>query len=351
MDQADRGAAKILIVDDLEVNRSILEEIIRDMGYLPVSAGSGEEALQLVKKMCPRLILSDISMPGMDGYELCRILKNDNKTKNIPIIFISAYDNPKDIIKGLTLGGADYITKPFFPEVVQARVGVHLRLYEAGRELEGMNRRLHASLSEQLAQIEQEKKEVLYALAGIAARNSCYRKEHIERLKENCRILAQGMQLSPLYEDKISDAYIDTIQLAAPLCDIGNIGIPLELLRKSEAFSPGEMAIVQTHTSIGAKLLSDLHVGRDYNDFVCMAVDIAHYHHENWDGTGYPEGLKGESIPLAAQIVSIVQVYCALTDKKNYSREEAFQIMEEEVEVKFNPDIFKICRKIARQLR
>ena len=202
MEHADKGAARILIVDDLEANRCILEEIIQDMGCRPVAAASGEEALQLIGEARPRLILSDISMPGMDGYELCRALKNDKKTKNIPIIFISAYDNPKDIIEGFSLGGADYITKPFVPEVVQARVGVHLRLYEASRELEEMNHRLHASLSEQLKQIEQEKKDVLYALAGIAARNSCYRGEHIERLKENCRILAQGMQLSPLFEDK-----------------------------------------------------------------------------------------------------------------------------------------------------
>ena len=277
-------------------------------------------------------------------------MKNDKKTKNIPIIFISAYDNPKDIIEGFSLGGADYITKPFVPEVVQARVGVHLRLYEASMELEEMNHRLHASLSEQLKQIEQEKKDVLYALAGIAARNSCYRGAHIERLKENCRILAQGMQLSPLFEDKVSDVCIDTVELAAPLCDIGNIGIPLELLRKAEALDAGEMAIVQTHTTIGAKLLGDLHVGSDYNDFVRMAVDIAHYHHENWDGSGYPEGLAGEAIPLAAQIVSIVQAYCALTDKKHYSREEAFRILEGEAGIKFNPDIFRICRKISRQL-
>ena len=133
MEHADKGAARILIVDDLEANRCILEEIIQDMGCRPVAAASGEEALRLIGEARPRLILSDISMPGMDGYELCRALKNDKKTKNIPIIFISAYDNPKDIIEGFSLGGADYITKPFVPEVVQARVGVHLRLYEASR--------------------------------------------------------------------------------------------------------------------------------------------------------------------------------------------------------------------------
>ena len=289
-------------------------------------------------------------MPGMDGYELCRILKADSNTKSIPVIFISAFDNPKDIVEGLSLGGADYITKPFIPEVVQARVGVHLRLYEAGRELEAMNRRLQVSLNEQLRQLEQEKKDVLYALAGIAAKNSSYKREHIERLNRNCGILAQAMQLSPLFGDKISDTYIDTIELAAPLCDIGNIGIPLELLRKRAPLTEEEMAIVQTHTTIGAKLLGDLHVGNDYNDFLRIAVDIAHYHHENWDGSGYPEGLKREEIPLAAQIVSIIEVYCALTDKKNYGREEAFAIMEGEAGTKFNPDIFRICHRISRQL-
>lgn len=350
MGQGDRESAKILVVDDLETNRCILEEIIRDMGACPVSACSGEEALLSIRQERPQLILSDISMPGMDGYELCKILKTDKSTKNIPIIFISAYDNPKDIVEGLTLGGADYITKPFIPEVVQARVGVHLNLYETGRQLEEMNRRLQISVSEQLRQLEQEKKDVLYALAGIAARNSCYQKEHIERLNRNCGMLAQAMQLSPQFGDKISDAYIDAIELAAPLCDIGNIGIPLELLRKRDALTGEEMAMVQTHTTIGAKLLSDLHVGNDYNDFIRIAIDIAHYHHENWDGSGYPEGLQGDEIPLAAQIVSIIEVYCALTDKKGYSKEEAFCIMEQETGVKFNPDIFRICRKISRQL-
>lgn len=344
------NTAKVLIVDDLEANRMILEEIIRDMGCSPVFAESGEAALKAVRESIPQLILTDISMPGMDGYELCRILKGNVRTRNIPVIFISAFDHPEDVAKGLGLGGADYITKPFGSKIVQARVGVHLNLYQANRELKETNRRLQVSVKEQLKQIEQEKKDVLYALAAIAAQNSCYRKEHIQRLSRNCSILAQGMQLSPMFEDKISDTYIDTIELAAPLCDIGNIGVPWDLLRKKAVLSDEEMAVVQRHTEIGAELLGDLHISSDYNDFLSTAVDIAHYHHENWDGSGYPNGLKGNEIPLAAQIVSIVGVYCALTEKKNYSREGALEIMDREAEVKFNPDIFKICRKISRQL-
>jgi len=154
--------AKVLIVDDVETNRMILEEIISGMGCLPILAESGKQALEMVQEHLPQLVLTDISMPGMDGYELCRILKGNEKTRNIPIVFISAFDHPEDIVEGLSLGGEDYITKPFVAEVIEARVGVYLRLQEARQELVEMNRRLKVSVSEQLAQMEQEKKNILY---------------------------------------------------------------------------------------------------------------------------------------------------------------------------------------------
>ncbi len=344
------GKAKILIVDDLEMNRVILEEIIKDIGGEPLLAGSGEEALEVVGKQSPELILTDISMPGMDGYELCKILKRKKETRNIPVIFISAYDEPEDIVEGLSLGGEDYITKPFIPEVVQARVGVHLRLYETKRELLETNRRLQISVKEQLKQIEQEKKNILYAMANIAAQNSAYKKEHMERVGANCRILAQGMQLSPLFEDQISDSFIDTIELAAPLCDIGNIGISKDILQKKAGLAKEEEEVIKNHTNIGAKLLGDLLVNSDHNDFISTAVDIAKYHHENWDGSGYPDRLTGIGIPLAAQIVSIAEAYCALTGEEELSREEALEVMGREAGIKFNPTIYEICRKISRQL-
>lgn len=348
MESAEEG--KILIVDDVETNRFILEEIIQDMGHDPILAEGGEQALALLKQHRVQLILSDISMPGMNGYELCKTLKANEKTKNIPIIFISAFDDPMDMVEGFLLGGADYITKPFIPEVVQARVGVHFSLHEASRELMEMNRRLQVSVSEQLKQMELEKRNILYALANIAAQNSGYEETYVERLQRNCRTLAQGMQLSPMFEDKISDSYIDTVELAVPLCDIGNIGIPMELLRKETQLTEEEARIVQNHTEIGAKLLSDLYVNSDYNDFISAAIDTVRRHHENWDGSGYPDGLKGEGIPLAAQIVSVIERYCELTENKKYAKEDALAVMSEESGVKFNPDIFNICCKISRQL-
>ncbi|MCM1252683.1 MAG: response regulator [Clostridium sp.] len=345
------GGETVLIVDDIETNRLVLEEIIKDMGCAPILAESGEEALKLAKENLPELVLSDISMPGMDGYELCRHLKKDKATNHIPVVFISAFDDPMDIVEGFLIGGEDYITKPFIPEVVQARVGVHLRLHEARSELMEMNRRLQISVSEQLKQMELEKKNILYALANIAIQNTDYESDYMERLKRNCGILAQGMQLSPLFEARISDAYVDTIELATPLCDIGKIGVPVEILKKKGELSEEEKAIVQNHTNMGARLLSDLYVNSDYNEFISTAIDIAHYHHENWDGSGYPDGLKGEKIPLAAQIVAVMERYTSLTEKEAHSREEALACMESESGVKFNPDIYGICCKIARQFQ
>lgn len=340
---------KILIVDDMEVNRSILEQIVEEMGVKALLAENGEQALELVRQSTPVLILTDISMPGMDGYELCRALKANEKTRDIPVIFISAYDHPQDMLEGFSLGGEDYITKPFIPEVVQARVGVRLRLQRASRDLMEMNRKLQISVNEQLRQMELEKKNILYAMAGIAAQNADYEKEHVQRLGKNCRILAQAMQLSPLFESQISDTYIDIIELSAPLCDIGNIGIPKEILLKREELTAEEESIIQSHTRIGAKLLKDVYMNRDYNDFISVSADIARYHHENWDGSGYPDALSHGEIPLGAQIVAIMERYCSLTEKGNCSKEDALAVMQEESGMKFNPDIYQICCKISRQ--
>lgn len=345
----NRSRGSILIADDVEMNRVILKEIIQDMGYSPVLAGDGQEALERIRACPPLLILTDISMPKMSGYELCRLVKAKDETRNIPVIFISAFDEMEDIIEGFDLGGGDYITKPFIPEVVKARVSVHLRLYEMAEELREMNRRLQVSVSEQLKQIEQEKKNILYALSNIAAQNSVYGKQYMERLEHNCRTLAQGMQLSPLFEEKISDTFIDIIELAASLCNIGEIGIPREILKKKEGLTEEEAALIRSHTEAGARLLSDLHSSNDYNDFIRICADTAHYHHENWDGSGYPEGLRENEIPLSAQIVSLMNRFCTLT-QEGIGREDALALMRGEAGARFNPDIFNICSKISRRL-
>ncbi len=357
--EMDSGAkecreAVILIVDDVETNRVILGEIIQAMGHKPVLAENGVQALECVERFHPELVLTDVSMPELGGHELCRILKGKVQTRDIPVIFISAFGETEDIVKGFSLGGNDYIVKPFIPEVVQARVKLHLSLHAATLEISENNRRLHISVQEQVKQIEQERKNVLYALAHMAAENSFYQTGHMERVSQNCRKLAQSMQFSPLYADRISDTYIDIVEIAAALCDIGNIGIPRYVLQKETALDEEERRLVQSHTEIGAKLLKDLYVTSDLNEFIQTSVDVVHCHHENWDGSGYPAKLKEDEIPLAAQIVSVVDVYCALTEdrtyRKSFSKEEALQLMDAEAGKKFHPDIFQIFRRIARQL-
>ena len=346
---------RVLIVDDVEANRFILKNIISDMGLQPVLAENGMQALKVCQHFMPGIVLLDIAMPEMDGYEFCQMLKQDPETRDIPIIFITAYDEPKDIIKGFSLGSEDYITKPFIPEVVKARVGVHLKLHDAKKDLQEMNRKLKASVEEQLKQLEQEKKNVLYAVATVARENSNYEEEHMERLRYNCKILAQAMQLSPNYEHLISDTFIDTIELAAPLCDVGNIAIPREVLQKTTKLSADEVALIKTHTQAGARMLREISAAGDFNEFVKMSIDIAQSHHENWDGSGYPEGIKGEEIPISAQIVSIMGAYCALTERRTYrepyTKEEALVILEEGAGTKYNADICNICKMIGRQLK
>ncbi len=350
----NREIPRILIVDDVEANRFVLRDIISDMGYQPILTENGVQALKVVQHLNPQLIVLDIAMPQMDGYEVCQIIKNDPVTREIPIIFISAFDEPADIVKGFSLGGEDYITKPFIPEVVKARVGMHLKLYEANRSMAQMNRQLQISVNEQLKQMEAERRSVLYALIRVARENACYDEAYMERLAYNCRILTEAMQLSAKFGHLISDNYVDTIELAAPLCDLGNMAIPTNILQKQGVFDAEETAIMQNHTIIGARILRDIgEVGND-NNFIRMAIEIANFHHENWDGSGYPEKRKEEEIPLSAQIVGVVGAYCALTEKRSYrpafSQNSALEIMEKDTESKFNPDIFWILKKIVRQL-
>lgn len=355
METAASSKPRILIVDDVEANRFILRNIIVAMGLQPVLAENGIQALKILPRCSPQLVLLDIAMPEMDGYEFCRILKENPDTRDIPIIFISAYDDGQDIVKGFESGCEDYVTKPFIPEVIQARVGVHLKLSEATRNLSEMNRRLKTSVDEQLNQMEQEKKSVLYALANVARENSYYEENHLERLEYNCRILAQAMQLSKDYDHLISENFIEAIGLAAPLCDVGNMAVPMEILQKKSGLTPDETEIIKRHTTIGARILSDINVRDDYNDYVRMAVEIARDHHENWDGSGYPAGKKGDEIPLSAQIVALAGAYCALTENRvyrgSYVDEEALAILQEDAGIKFNTRVFDIFKKIARQLR
>lgn len=344
---------KILIVDDVEANRFVLRNIITDMGYMPILAESGPQALKVVSMMKPSIILLDISMPGMDGYEVCSELKSNAETRDIPVIFISAFDENDDIVKGFNVGGEDYIIKPFVKEVVQRRIDVRLTLAEANDKLASMNHQLVTLVNQQSNQIEEEKKMVLYALANVAKENANYEEGYMDRIQSNCSTLAQAMQLSPNYETRISDNFIDAISLAAPLCDLGNVGVPVRVLQKDGTLNEEETKLMQEHTTIGARILEDIKRDGYYNEFIDTAIDICKYHHENYDGSGYPMKLAENRIPIAAQIVRVANVYTALTERRNYreaySPEDALVEMDKGTGIEFNPDILDIAKKIYKQ--
>lgn len=355
METVNKDIARVLIVDDVEANRYILKNVIFDMGHYPILAENGMQALKIVQRVKPQLIILDIAMPQMDGFEVCTKLKENPVTREIPIIFISAFDEPGDIVKGFEIGCEDYIVKPFIPEVVKARVGAHLKLYDINTKIKEVNRKLQVSVNEQRKQMETERKKVLYALLRVARENACYDKMYMERLQSNCRILAEAMQLSNQFGYLISDQYVNTIELACPLCDIGNLAISTNILQKQEPLNEEERRTIQTHTTIGARILKDVESLGDDNGFIHMAGEIVHFHHENWDGSGYPEGIKEEQIPLSAQIVAVIGTYCALTEKRVYrdafTREDAIATMEAENGKKFNPHIFWVLKKIVNQLQ
>lgn len=357
---AESKKNKVLVVDDVEVNLIILEEIIKNMGLEPITVTSVKEAFSFMQEGLPQVILSDISMPEIDGYTFCDMLKKDPYTRDIPVIFISAMDTASDLSQGFAKGAVDYITKPFDKTEVEMRITTHLKLYTLQKDLEENNRRLSTIVTRQLEKLRVEQKNIMFALAKLVEQRENMAEDsrtssHFINVNYNSRILAQGMQLSPKYEEIITDDFIETIESSAGLHDIGKIMIPDAILLKKTPLTEDEREILKTHAEVGAKTMIDIYEGIERNEFINMAIDIAYYHHENWDGSGYPKGLKGEEIPLAARIVKIVDVFDALVNERVYhhaiSIEEGIAEMKRDAGTKFDPEIMEIFLKIYRNFK
>ena len=347
----------ILVVDDVEVNLIILEEIIKNMGYEALLAQSVKEALQIIedREQLPKVILSDISMPETDGFTFCSMLKNDPYTKDIPVIFISAMDTASDLSKGFELGAMDYIPKPFEKTEVEMRISTHLKIYNMQRDLEENNKQLNLVVARQMEKLRIEQKNIMTALARLVESRENVSGSHYKNILYNSRILAEGMQLSPMFEDDVTDDFIDTIESSAGLHDIGKLMIPDRILLKNAPLDEEERRIMCAHAELGAKTLNDIYEGVEKNDFVEMAIDIAWYHHECWDGSGYPKGLKGKEIPLSARIVKVVDVFDAMISERRYKKpiplDQTLAYMQEKSGTDFDPDIIRVFMRIYRNFR
>ncbi len=309
------NSATIMVVDDLPANLTLLAGMLKDCGYRVRPFTLGEMALTAAQTDPPDLIMLDITMPEMDGYEVCRQLKARPQLCDIPVIFISALSEATDKVKAFDVGGVDYVTKPFQFAEVEARVSTHLRLRRYQLHLEQM-------VAEQVQEISAAQMNTILALSKLAESRDDDTGQHLERVQAFCRILATELQVASPYAEQIDAAFIDNLVQASPLHDIGKVGIPDAILLKPGKLSPDEFEIMKTHTTIGAQTLEVVRATYPHNAFVAMGMVIAHSHHEKWDGTGYPDGLAGEAIPLAARIMAVADIYDALRSKRCYK--EAF---------------------------
>lgn len=354
MDKLIHEVPKVLIVDDVATNVSLLQKMIIKMGYEPLTSTSVEQAIEVINHNLPNVILSDIVMPEVNGYQFCEILKKNVLTRDIPVIFVSAAGEVKDRQKAFDLGAVDFIHKPYEYVEIAMRLDTHLKMYYMKKELETKNKRLNTVIQEQAKQLEKEQKRLLKAFSTFAEGHKYYG-THVEFVTYNARLLAQALNFTEKYENKISAKFVDAIEISASIHDIGKVTIPKEILNKTGKLSKEDLQIIRQHTVNGYELLKEVYGDIKSNDFVEMALDVVRSHHENWDGSGYPDGLKGDEIPLPARILAIIDSYDALLREQCYrpqhTEEETKQIMNESTGIKFDPYIMDTFLKIEKQLK
>ena len=330
----------ILVVDDTTDNLDLMGDLLMD-DYRVKVANSGKKALEIIQSASPPdLVLLDIMMPEMDGYEVCTILKSSEETKNIPVIFLTAKTNTIDEQKGFEIGAVDYITKPISPAIVMARVKTHLDLYYKNVYLE----KLVTQRTHEIAAIQDV---TIHAMASLAETRDNETGNHIRRTQNYVKLLAQHLQFHPNYTHFLNmDGVIETLFKSAPLHDIGKVGIPDAILLKPGRFEPSEFEIMKSHPELGQNtiLQAESELGIDV-PFLQYAKEIAYGHHEKWDGSGYPQGLSGEDIPISARLMAVADVYDALISRRVYKEgmphEQAVQIILDGKGTHFDPHIIE----------
>ncbi|MBB1342725.1 MAG: putative two-component system response regulator [Pseudoalteromonas rhizosphaerae] len=304
---------RILIVDDEPANLKVMREVLGNQ-YRLSFAKSGDAALALVEKEPPKLILLDIMMPNMSGFEVCQLLKQNPATEHIPVIFVTALADESDEFKGFEIGAVDYITKPISPAIVRARVKTHLSLVQA-------------------EQLKLAHVDLVHRLGCAAEYKDTDTGEHIVRMSKYSKILALAYGMT--------EQHAELLKQAAPMHDIGKIGIPDAILLKPGKLTAEEFEHMKQHAKIGAKILAN-----SSSPLLQLAYILAMEHHEKWDGSGYPNGLKGEEISIEGRIVAIADVFDALTSKRPYKQawsvDEAISHMREQAGKHFDPQLIAL---------
>jgi putative two-component system response regulator len=345
----------IMVVDDQPVNLRLMEEVLHRQGYGVRSFPRGRLALAAAAQHPPDLILLDVTMPEMDGFEVCRTLRSDAALSSIPVIFLSALGETEDKLAAFESGGIDYVTKPFQPEEVKARIDTHLRLRELQACVERQNQALEQLVEQQDREIAAAQMATIFALAKLADSRDKDTGKHLERVQMLCRLLAVEMSACPKYSDSITDVYVHNIFCASPLHDIGKVAIPDAILLKPGKLTDEEFAIMKTHTTHGAETLELVLEQYPSNAFVRMGIEIARSHHEKWNGGGYPDGLIGVQIPLSARIMAVADCYDALRAqrcyKPSYSHRVSLDIVVRRAGRHFDPEVVHAFCKLQDVFR
>lgn len=354
----DNRKPTVLVVDDTPENLSLMHELLSDT-YTVKVASSGARALKIAHTGNIDLILLDIMMPEMDGYQVCQQLQEDQKTRTIPIIFLTAKSTVEDEEHGFSLGAVDYITKPISPPIVMARVKTQLMLKASADFFRDKSAFLEQEVARRTQEIREVQDVTILTMASLAETRDNETGNHILRTQRYVKVLAMALKDHPRFTDYLTDSVIDLLFKSAPLHDIGKVGIPDKILLKPGGFEPDEFEIMKTHTTLGKMTIesAEQRLGRAV-PFLHYAKEIAYSHQEKWDGSGYPEGLAGENIPISARLMAVADVYDALISRRVYkpemTHEQAVEIIVKGSGQHFDPAIVEAfllvqeeCRAIA----
>ena len=334
--------SKVLIVDDTDLNIEILLDALADRYDLDI-ATDGESALAQVKNNPPDIILLDVIMPGMNGYEVCSILKANPDTADIPIIFLTAMTEINEKARGFEVGAVDYMVKPFAILEVQARLDVHLSLLKAKKALQQQNEFLEIKVKERTHELSITQNVIIEAMASLAETRDQETGDHVMRTRFYVQLLAVQLGWHPRFKDYLVLLDPDEIGIAATLHDIGKVGVPDFILLKPGRLTTDEFEEMKKHTVYGHNILHRLTKRLPGNTFLRLADEIAYCHHEKWDGSGYPRGLVGDEIPIPARLMAIADVYDAIISPRVYkgpmTNEEALAFITSQAGIHFDPDV------------
>jgi putative two-component system response regulator len=333
----------VLIVDDVVENLRLLTVLLKRGGLVPRPVASGRLAIEAALIDPPDLVLLDVRMPEMSGVAVCQWFKQDERTQSIPVIFISGLAGTEDKVEAFRVGAVDYISKPFQDQEVLARVKTHLQLRRLQVELVSHNLELEQRISEQVRAVTAAQLATIFALAKLTEARDDETGQHVVRVQTFSKVLAEQMRETRLHVAQLTPAFVEHLYQTASLHDIGKVGIPDAILLKPDKLTTAEFSEMQKHCAFGANTLAELLKRYPDNQFLRMGVDVARSHHERWDGGGYPDGLAGTAIPLAARIVAVADFYDALTSKRCYrpgfSHGDTCRMIQEGTGTHFDPDV------------